>query len=150
MKYRYVRRLQALVLTGALGTVAFAATPQPTVPVIRFPGADWKRVACTVGPAVPENATVDRVVREFIDGVQRGHVDPKTSRLPIMAIDPAGVRRFFSQIGAVRTLQFRGANTACSSGTVNYRYHVVGRKASADLLFTVTHGRIEGYAQDSL
>ena len=77
MKYRYVRRLQALVLTGALGTVAFAATPQPTVPVIRFPGADWKRVACTVGPAVPENATVDRVVREFIDGVQRGHVDPK-------------------------------------------------------------------------
>lgn len=139
--------LAFLVLAGATSG-AWAQTPPPAVPVTRFPGADWNSISCRRGAVVRESAAVDRQVREFINGIQRGEVDPKTVGPAITVIDPGGVKRFFSKIGTVRTLAFRSANTACSSSTVNYRYYIVGRNASASLTFTLTRGRIDGYAQD--
>jgi hypothetical protein len=137
-----------LVLAGAMSGGVLAQTAPPLMPVTHFPGADWKSITCTPGPAVRESTAVHRQVRGFINGIQHGHVDPKTVGPAITAVDPGGVRRFFSHIGPVRTLEFRRANTACSSSSVDYSYRVVGRDASALLTFTVTRGRIEGYAQD--
>jgi hypothetical protein len=145
---------RTLFAAFALAVLAYARagaqTEPPAIPITRFPGADFRGLACTPapGPRLHETPAVHRQVLAFIDDAQHGRVDPKIAGVAMRYIVPRGGGSFFARIGPVRRLQFRGASNGCFSTDRSYRYHVVGRDAVANLWFDIDRGLVNGYGQE--
>jgi hypothetical protein len=142
--------LSAMVALVLLATRAVAQTEPPSLPITRFPGADLNAITCTPEPGPPprETPAVRRQILTVISDMQQGRFNPKNEGVGMRYLGPRGTGSFFSRLGPVRRLQFRGASLGCGGTSRYYSYHVIGRDAVADLWFDVHHGLVDGYGQE--
>ncbi len=151
--------LRGIACTLAIGLAASAVadgqSPKPAIPVVTYPGADFRSLACTPGPPVAENKTYDERIRVFVSDVVSGADVPRYQTTGSQALHIAAHNRLFTQLGDIQSSRFVSANVACVSRypvtpdtiqMIVYRVHIIGADAAGNFSFVLANGLIDGYS----